>query len=150
MKEYFKEMLEYSHYHNQELIQKFTDGDLHYVIPETSKKIISHILNAQTIWNNRIIEGEVVDIWKVWESDKLQGIEEKNITNTLEILNDKDLDTEIEYSNSKGENFKDSIKDILFHVVNHSTYHRGQIATEFRREGIDPIVSDFIHYKRKA
>lgn len=143
-------MLEYSHFYNVELIKKFNDGDLHYVLPESSKRLMSHIINAQTIWNHRIQEAEHVDLWKVWEAEKLEELENQNFQKTMEILEATDLETIIEYSNSKGESYKNSVKDILFHLVNHSTYHRGQIAKEFRKKGVDPIVSDFIHYKRKA
>ncbi|WP_379084396.1 DinB family protein [Pedobacter sp. UC225_65] len=40
------------------------------------------------------------------------------------------------------------VKDILFHVFNHSTYHRAQIATLFKESGITPPVTDFIILKR--
>lgn len=32
------------------------------------------------------------------------------------------------YSNIKGEKFTSTLDDILIHVFNHSTYHRGQVA----------------------
>ncbi|WP_209331385.1 DinB family protein [Lunatimonas salinarum] len=34
------------------------------------------------------------------------------------------------------------------HIVNHSTYHRGQIATLFRESGLQPVVTDYIMLKR--
>lgn len=40
------------------------------------------------------------------------------------------------------------IKDIMFHIVNHSTYHRAQIATELKDHGIEPLKTDYILYKR--
>ena len=150
MKEYFKELLEYSHFYNVELIKKYNDGDLHYVLPESSKRLMSHILNVQTNWNHRMVAAEEVDLWRLLEVDQLMQIEEGNHNKTMEILNQKDLEEILEFSNSKGESFKSSIKDIVFHLVNHATYHRGQIAKEFRKKGVDPVVSDFIHYKRMA
>ena len=38
---------------------------------------------------------------------------------------------------------------MLFHFVNHSTYHRGQIASNLKEHGIEPLVTDYIFYKRK-
>ena len=52
-------------------------------------------------------------------------------------------------TNSKGETFSNKIKDILFHIINHSTYHRAQIATDLKQNGIEPINTDYIFYKRK-
>jgi uncharacterized damage-inducible protein DinB len=37
---------------------------------------------------------------------------------------------------------------MLFHIVNHSTNHRGQIAVDFKSNGITPLGLDYIHYKR--
>lgn len=150
MKEYFKELLEYSHYYNLEIIRKMNDGDLHFMIPERAIQLLSHTLNAQKIWNNRL-EGkeDQVQVWKNLEIDDLESIENDNFQRSLAILENEELDRTVNYKNSKGESYQSSVRDIIFHVINHSTYHRGQIATEFRKQGIDPIVSDFVYYKLK-
>lgn len=148
MKDYFKELLEYSHYYNLEIIKKFNDGDLHFMVPKRSIQLLSHILNAQKIWNNRIKGKEdEVGVWKNLEVDELEVAENENFEETLSILEKEELDKVIKFKNSKGETYENSVRDIIFHIINHSTYHRGQIATEFRKEGIDPIVSDFVYYK---
>lgn len=149
MKEHLKDMLEYSHHFNIKIIEKFNDGDLHFVIPTSTKSLFSHILNAQTIWNNRIeANKEMVDVWKILNDEKLEEIENENYRKSLELLDNKDLTEEISYENSKGEQYRNSVQEILIHIVNHSTYHRGQIAVEFRQKGIEPVVSDYIFYKR--
>jgi uncharacterized damage-inducible protein DinB len=35
---------------------------------------------------------------------------------------------------------------VLRHVVNHATYHRGQIASKLKRLGIDPPVTDLVFW----
>jgi uncharacterized damage-inducible protein DinB len=35
------------------------------------------------------------------------------------------------------------------HVVNHGTYHRGQITTLLRQLGAQPILTDLMHYYRE-
>jgi uncharacterized damage-inducible protein DinB len=35
---------------------------------------------------------------------------------------------------------------VLRHVVNHSTYHRGQVASKLRRLGVEPAATDFIFW----
>ena len=42
-----------------------------------------------------------------------------------------------------------TLAETVLQVTSHSTYHRGQIATEFRNQKIDPVVSDFVYYKLK-
>ncbi|HEU0125158.1 MAG TPA: DinB family protein, partial [Flavobacterium sp.] len=90
----------------------------------------------------------VFGVWELHPVQDLKGIENKNYEHTLQILNDYDLKLIINYSNSKGQLFSNSIQDMLFHIINHSTYHRGQIATEFKRQGLEPLVTDYIFFKR--
>ncbi|MCP9201165.1 damage-inducible protein DinB [Gramella sp. GC03-9] len=150
MKDYFKELLEYSHFYNLEIIKKFNDGDLHFMVPERAVSLLSHTLNAQKIWNDRINgKKDSVQVWKNFEKDQLESAENENYEETLGILEREELDRVVSFSNSKGESYQNSVKDILFHIVNHSTYHRGQIATELRKQGLEPVVSDFVYYKLK-
>jgi uncharacterized damage-inducible protein DinB len=37
-----------------------------------------------------------------------------------------------------------TLVSLLLHVVNHSTYHRGQLATLFRQVGVAPPQSDLL------
>lgn len=148
MKDYFKQLMEYSHYYNLEIIKKFQDGDLEFMIPERAILLLSHTLNAQKIWNNRLAgEEDKVDVWGNVEVDEMEHAENANFEETVGVLEKEDLDRIVEFRNSRGESYQNSVRDIIFHVINHSTYHRGQIATEFRKQGIDPIVSDFVYYK---
>lgn len=42
-----------------------------------------------------------------------------------------------------------STSEIVFNLVNHNTYHRGQIMTLLRKQDVDPVTTDFYWYKRK-
>ncbi len=149
MKDFLKELFEYSHHYNTILIKKFNDGDLDHVFSERSEKLMSHLLNAHYIWNSRIAGKEVkTDGWQEHDRGELQELETRNYEDSLNVLENDDLERIVVYQNSKGESFKNSVRDILFHIINHSTYHRGQLAADFRKTGIDPVVSDYIFYKR--
>ena len=54
----------------------------------------------------------------------------------------------VSYVNSKGEAWRSTVGDILTHVVLHSSYHRGQIASHVRATGAEPAYTDFIHATR--
>lgn len=150
MKDHLEDLLKYSHYYNVKLIERFNDGDLHLAIPDKAMKFLCHILNAQAIWNNRLQDiSTEVEVWKVFEKSELMTLEQEHYQKSLELLEKMDLEKMIHYSNTKGEQYKNSVKDILFHIVNHATYHRGQIATEMRKAGLSPIVSDFVYYKHQ-
>lgn len=143
---FFKELFEYTHHFNQKLADLF--AGIADKIPERSLKLSSHILNAHMIWNCRI-EG-IQPPYAVWDVHPLpdhKNIDKTNYGRTSRILDGVDLNAVVSY-NTRGQDFKNSVRDILFHVVNHSTYHRGQIAADLRQNGIDPLVTDFTFYKR--
>jgi uncharacterized damage-inducible protein DinB len=52
----------------------------------------------------------------------------------------------ISYVNLKGEPFAYPLGRMLQHVVNHSTYHRGQVATLLRQLGATPLSTDLLLY----
>jgi len=147
MEIYFKELFAYNHYTNMQLWEAMmNDGDS---TPEKSLKLFNHILNAHQIWNNRI-NPQIIPVG-VWERRQLvveKEIDTQNYVHSLLILDNYGLKSSIKYTNSKGETFTNTAQDILFHVINHSTYHRGQIAMDFRAHGLTPLSSDYIFYKR--
>ena len=69
--------------------------------------------------------------------------------NLLEGKNNEFLEKRLKYKNSKGEEFDNSLRDIVTHIINHSTYHRAQIAQLVKRAGGIPAVTDYIVYQRE-
>ena len=147
MKQFFKELFEYGYHFNQKLGDVFNESP--DKISERAIKLYNHILNAHQIWNNRIEPEQLVfGVWEIHNAQDLKSIDQTNYQHTLQILDKFDLSEMINYANSKGKTYSNSIRDILFHIINHSTYHRGQIATDFKQYGLDPLVTDYIFYKR--
>lgn len=91
-----------------------------------------------------------VSIWDVLAVGKLKEMDLLNYTRTAAILENSNINQVIHYSNTKGDIYNNKTKDILFNVINHSIYHRGQIAAEWRSIGIEPVNTDYIFNKRKA
>jgi uncharacterized damage-inducible protein DinB len=75
-------------------------------------------------------------------------VHEANHFRTLQTLENDDLARSVEYVNTKGHRFQNEVQDILFHIINHSTYHRGQVASLLASSGVQVPVTDFIAYKR--
>lgn len=117
-------------------------------VPERAIQLINHILSAHRVWNARILSETPIHPWEMHPFEELLGLNSKNHRDTLQILENSDLENIISYQNTSGAVFQNKLEDIHFHVVNHGTYHRGQIALLFRESGLTPMVSDFIAYKR--
>jgi uncharacterized damage-inducible protein DinB len=149
MKPFFKELFEYNNHFNQKLADVFSESP--DKTSEKAIKLFNHLLNAHQIWNNRIQPKQTpFGVWELNAVQDLKNIDASNYEQTLFILDNFDLNTPIKYTNSKGDTFSNSIQDIYFHVINHSTHHRGQIASEFRQYGLNPLVTDYIFYKRTS
>jgi len=120
-------------------------------VPETSMHLLSHIMNTQYVWLARI-KGIVPELG-AWDDHSLEICkslhEESSFNIKKEIENHAhSLEEKIEYTNFKGLKYQNSISDILLHVFNHATYHRAQIAVDLRKNGLEPINTDYITFVR--
>ena len=144
-----QDFFHYNHQINLKLSNSF-NSNLDLLSPKIIR-LACHILNAHCLWNSRL-EG-LADACKPWDLFPLELFAEKdeqNYLTTLKILEKIDFDERIVYTNSMGIKYESINKDILTHMVNHSTYHRAQIAMLMRESGLEPVPSDFIHFKSKV
>ena len=145
--EILHELLEYSHYYNQKLILHFIEREK---VPEKSLSLLNHIISAHHIWISRISNDQAsVGVWDILSLEELSTIENDNYNKTIKIIAGLDLKSLIYYTNTQGKSFTNSIQDILLHVVNHATYHRAQIASDCKQNCIEPLITDYIVYKRE-
>jgi uncharacterized damage-inducible protein DinB len=61
-------------------------------------------------------------------------------------LQPSDLEKAVSYVNSLGETWTYPLWQQMAHVVNHSSYHRGQITTLLRQLGAKAPGTDFLRY----
>src|SRR5690554_2025913 len=144
---FLKEYFEYNAQVNEKLAEFFVENP--GLLGGEAQRLFSHIVGAHHVWNHRV--REIKPGWGVWELvsiEKLREVEIANLKDSLQILAEQDLASPVSYQNSKGLAFESKIIDILFHIINHSTYHRGQIARVVRENGFEPLVTDYIFMKR--
>lgn len=147
MKGFLQQLFDYNFYCNKKLIEQCSSMEK---IPEKSLKLFSHVLNAHHIWNQRILlSTPEFGVWEQHEVAKWGDIHYDNQRTSFEIItNTDDFSKRVQYETSEGRTFANELKDILYHIVNHSTHHRGQILMDFRESGIEPLPLDYIFYKR--
>ncbi|MGI8618095.1 MAG: DinB family protein [Gemmatimonadaceae bacterium] len=116
---------------------------------------IAHIAASEWVWLRRW-RGESPQSVPEWEAlreaaalaRKLAEIEADRAAFLLG-LTDEGLARPLAYRNLKREEFRQPLVDQLLHVVNHSTYHRGQVATLSRQAGFPAPATDLIVFKRE-
>lgn len=119
-------------------------------------KTIMHMWNAEAIWWQRLkLQERITEPMETFKGDINEAIQEmaqqsKLWKNWINNAQDHHLDHVFQYQNKKGEQFKQPVYQMLIHLFNHGTYHRGQIVTMLRQLGIDKIPqTDFIVWSRK-
>jgi uncharacterized damage-inducible protein DinB len=151
MKEHFRDLLIYNQWANYRILVALEElkspNDTHL-------SLFSHILSAQIIWLNRIkaLATSPFPIWEQYKLTELRSMTEESSANWINYLDKHRFDTFEEmifYTNSIGEKHENTIREIISHVLNHSTYHRGQIAKQLRKIGVQPPDTDYIIYARE-
>lgn len=67
----------------------------------------------------------------------------------VNAASDDELQQELSYQNIAKENYRQPVYQIVLHVFNHGSYHRGQLITMLRQAGVEKLPStDFTTYTR--
>lgn len=68
----------------------------------------------------------------------------------LDALDDSRVTQSIRYRNLKGDEFEYPLGQLLFHVSNHATYHRGQVMQLVRQHGGTVKSTDYLYWLPEA
>ena len=119
-------------------------------------KTVLHMLDAESIWWQRIKLQERIErpgdtfSGSFAELSKLLLSQGRQWQQWVAGTNEHGLQHEFIYFNSKKERFKQPVSQMLLHLFNHGTYHRGQLVTMLRQLGVEKIpATDFILWSRK-
>lgn len=147
MKVFFNQLFDYNFYCNKQLIETCSAIDN---TPRKSIELFSHILNTHHRWNAKLTDKKAeYELHQIHEIKDWGDIHYENQRSSFEITtNADDFEKRIDYDNADGRLFTNTVQDILFHIINHSTHHRGQMAMDFRQNGIEPLQLDYVFYKR--
>lgn len=114
-----------------------------------------HICGGEWIWHERF-EGRspsaIPDLASIQTVDALRTHwlpQEARLLAYVQKLTQADLDRVIEYKTINFGVYQNPLWQSMQHVVNHGTYHRGQITTMLRQLGAKPILSDLMHFYRE-
>lgn len=119
-------------------------------------KTVLHMWDAESIWWQRLKLSERV----IRPSDNFSGSMKEAAASLVQQdrqWNEWVMDAQEHmlqhvfiYQNTKKEQFKQPVYQMLLHLFNHNTYHRGQLVTMLRQLGADKIPpTDFIVWSRK-
>jgi len=112
---------------------------------------LAHIYEADTIWYIRTVDSaeplirdaDFATVQARWPA--LQGKWEA----WADGLTDHDTQRVVDYKLMNGSPGSTPLGQIVLHVVNHATLHRGQAMGMLRQMGVEPPHTDLIYYYRE-
>lgn len=119
------------------------------------KDTLAHIYGAEWIWLERFQGRSPSSFPDVTEFDDIEKLKsrwlefEPGLLNFARGLTQDALDRVMEYKTMKFGVYRNPLWQSMQHVVNHGTYHRGQVTTMLRQLGAQPILTDLMHYYRE-
>jgi uncharacterized damage-inducible protein DinB len=162
MKELLRQFATYNIWANQkilEVILSLQEEKQKQELPSSFKSLyttVLHMWDAESIWWQRMKLHERFIVpsenFKGTMQDVCNGLLQQNqqwldwVSNATDIA----LEHVFQYQNSKKEQFKQPIYQMILHVFNHGTYHRGQLINILRQLGIEKLPqTDFIVWSRR-
>jgi uncharacterized damage-inducible protein DinB len=116
---------------------------------------LTHMLGAEWIWlerwkgvspTQRVDESEFEDVvalrerWKAIEAHRVAWLLALRERQVVEIVRYRALD---------GRRFGAQLGQLVQHLANHSSYHRGQVVNMLRQLGAKPVATDLVLFDRE-
>jgi uncharacterized damage-inducible protein DinB len=111
-----------------------------------------HTMWAEWIWLQRWLGSSPRLVFSEDQFPGVGAIEsrwaevERDRQDFIEPLTDEGLRRVVPYVNMQGRRREYPLVHMMQHVVNHSSYHRGQVVTLLRQLGRVPPATDFLDY----
>lgn len=142
-------LFEYDHWADQRTLTALSDKD-----SERSRRIFAHLLITKQEYFERLggKDSTGFDFWPDLTLDECRELARSTSENYVRLLTGADeslLETKARYKTSEGVPYENSYRDLLTHVLLHSSIHRGNIVLKMREEGLEPPKIDYILYLRE-
>jgi uncharacterized damage-inducible protein DinB len=116
---------------------------------------LAHIYGAEWIWLERFQGRSPSALPNMSQFPDVQTLREAWLVHEERLLafvaglTQADLDRTMEYKTLKFGVYSNPLWQSMLHVVNHGTYHRGQVTTLLRQLGAQPVLLDLMHFYRE-
>lgn len=110
-----------------------------------------HMLQADYRWLHRLRGVPIIEIpaeWQGWDKDTLLSTwlsVQDQLAQQVSAMAPQG-DQPVKFTTMKGDSFTLPLSEIVTHVVNHSSYHRGQLTNFLRMAGAIPVGTDYFIY----
>jgi len=116
---------------------------------------LAHIYGAEVLWLERFHGRSPSALPSAADFPDIATLQDTWVKHSRQLiafvqgLTQADLDREMEYKTLRFGIYRNPLWQSMQHLVNHGTYHRGQVTTLLRQLGAQPILTDLMHFYRE-
>ncbi len=148
--EHLRELYNYNDWANRRIIIA-----LKTALSEKARQILAHLLITEKEYYARLYgkDSTGFDFWQNLSLEECRQLAQENAVNYERLLkrfDDEGLGQIAEYKTSAGVSHQNTFREMLTHVLFHSSIHRGNIILKLREDNFAPPQIDYIIYLRET
>ena len=148
--EHLRNLFAYNDWANRRMIVALKSAD-----SEKSLRILTHLLITEKEYYERLYgkDSTGFDFWPTLSLEQCGTLARENAESYEKLLrrfDENGLDVRARYRNSHGTPYENTYRELLTHVLMHSSIHRGNVVLKMREDGFEPPVIDYIIYLRET
>jgi uncharacterized damage-inducible protein DinB len=116
---------------------------------------LAHIYGGEWVWLERFQGRSPASFPDTAEFQDVASLQERwielegRLLGFVGSLTQEDLNRAMEYKTFKFGVYRNPLWQSMQHLVNHGTYHRGQMTTLLRQLEAQPVLTDLMHFYRE-
>jgi len=148
--EHLRELFAYNDWANRRLVHALKSNE-----SEKARQILAHLLVTEKEYFERLHgrDSTGFNFWQDLSLDDCRSLARENAENFEKLLkrfDDEGLGQIASYKTSEGVAFTNTFRELLTHVLFHSSIHRGNIILKMRETDFAPPLIDYIIYLRET
>ena len=148
--EHLRELFRYNDWANRRIVVAVKESG-----SERCGQILAHLLTTEEEYLARLFgkDSAGFNFWPdlaIDESGDLARNTAEKYEKLLRRFDEEGLDLNTRYRTSQGVAQENDFRELLTHVIIHSSIHRGNIMVKLREEGFEPPKIDYIIYLRET
>ncbi|MGI2329534.1 DinB family protein [Planococcus sp. YIM B11945] len=118
------------------------------------QQTMEHVLGVEKLWLMRMNQVgqptfERLDVSTVAKAKESAMLLHAEMELYFASLTDEQWQEILKFKTMRGDDLENTREEMLFTVVNHASYHRGQITSFLRQFGKEGIALDYIYFQKQ-
>lgn len=148
--DHLRQLFEYNDWANRRMIVSLKENG-----SQRGLEIMAHLLITEKEYFERLYgkDSTGFDFWPKLSIQECSALAKENagqFEKLLKRFDDEAIGMYVKYKTSEGVGYENTFREMLSHVLIHSSTHRGNVMLKLREEGFEPPKIDYIIYLRET